>query len=131
VHVFQVFFPICLACKFSKYFSNMVRPANAEYQHGKRLTFYKKQTLKPINILGRNPQTSDHLVVSKIDLNVGLYAWSPVRCSVRSTNSTTLCSFVLQTLRCSVRLLNKNERFFCTFDLHLNDVMISTIESST
>jgi len=53
-----------------------------------------------------------------MDLNVGtedMYAWSPVRSSVRSfyklyevlfvrsTNSTKFCSFVLQTLRSSVR----------------------------
>jgi len=61
--------------------------------------------------------------------------WRNVRCSVRlfyklydvlfvrSTNSTTFCSFVLQTQPCSVRLLNKNERLFCTFDLQLNVVM--------
>jgi len=41
-----------------------------------------------------------------------------------------LCSFVLQTLRCSVRLLNKNERLVCTFDLQLNVVMTSTIDIS-
>jgi len=29
---------------------------------------------------------------------------------VRSTNSAKFCSFVLRTLRCSIRLLNKNER---------------------
>ena len=50
---------------------------------------------------------------------------------VRSTNSTRFCSFVRQTLRCPVRLLNKNERLFCTFDLQLNVVMISTINIST
>jgi len=81
-----------------------------------------------------------------MDLNVGtedMYAWSTVRSSVRSfyklydvlfvrsTNSTKLCSFVRQTLRCSVRLLNKNERLFCTFDLQLNVVMISKINIST
>ena len=49
----------------------------------------------------------------------------------RSTNSTTFCSFVLQTLRSSVRLLNKNERSFCTFDLQLNVVMTSMIDIST
>jgi len=61
-----------------------------------------------------------------MDLNVGtedMYAWSSVRSSVRS--------FVLQTLRSSVRLLNKNERLFCTFDLQLNVVMTSTINVST
>jgi len=99
-----------------------------------------------MNIPGRNPQTSDYLVVSKMDLNVGteeMYAWSPVRSSVRSyhtlyevlfvrsTNSTKFSSFVLQTLRCSVHLLNKNERLFCTFDLQLNVVMTSTIDIST
>jgi len=87
--------------------------------------------------------------------------WRNVRCSVRlfyklydvlfvrSTNSTTFCSFVLQTLRrsvrsiyklynvlfvCStnsVRLLHKNKRLFCTFDLQLNVVMTSTIDLST
>jgi len=45
--------------------------------------------------------------------------------------SMKFCSFVLQTLRCSVRLLNKNERLFCTFDLQLNMVMISKINIST
>jgi len=38
-------------------------------------------------ISGRNPQTSDYLVVSKMDLNVGteeMYAWSHGRRSVRS-----------------------------------------------
>jgi len=50
---------------------------------------------------------------------------------VRCTNSTKFCSFVLQTLRSSVRLLNKNERLFCTFDLQLNVVMTSTIDIST
>jgi len=50
---------------------------------------------------------------------------------VRSTNSTKFRSFVLQTLRCSVLLLNKNERLICMFDLHLNVVMISMIDIST
>jgi len=106
----------------------------------------QERTLYPINIPGRSPQTSDYLVVSKMDLNVGIeemYAWSPVQSSVRSfyklyevlfirsTNSAKFCSFVLQTVRCSVPLLNKNERLFCTFDLQLNVVMTSTINIST
>ena len=61
-----------------------------------------------------------------------MYAWSPVRSSVlsvyklyevlfvRSTNSTRLCSFVLQA-----------QRLFGTFDLHLNVAMTSTIDIST
>ena len=84
---------------------------------------------------GRNPQTSDYLVVSKMDLNVGTEECTLGHLYdalfVRSTNSTKFCSFVLQTLRCSVRLLNKNERLFCTFDLQLNVVMTSTIDTST
>ena len=39
---------------------------------------------------------------------------------VRSTNSMRLCSFVLQA-----------EHLFCTFDLHLNVIMISMIDIST
>jgi len=31
----------------------------------------QERTLYPINIPGRSPQTSDYLVVSKMDLNVG------------------------------------------------------------
>jgi len=100
----------------------------------------QERTLYPINISGRSPQTSDYLVVSKMDLDVGIvrlvtctmlcsFVLQTLRCSVRSfyklydalfvrsTNFTMLCSFVLQTLRCSVRLLNKNERLFRTFDL--------------
>jgi len=50
---------------------------------------------------------------------------------VRLVICTKFCSFFLQTLRCSVRLLNKIERLFCTFDLQLNVVMISTINKST
>jgi len=76
-----------------------------------------------MNIPGRNPPFSDYLVVSKTDLNDGIeemYAWSPARCSVHSFYKL-----------CSVRLLYKNERLFCTFDLHLNVVMISTIDIST
>jgi len=51
--------------------------------------------------------------------------------NVRLVTCAMFCSFVLQTLRCSVRWLNKNERLFCTFGLHLNVVMISTIGIST
>jgi len=57
-----------------------------------------------------------------MDLSVG---------TVHLVTCTMLCSFVLQTLRCSVRLLNNNERLFCTFDLQLNVVMTSTINVST
>jgi len=87
-------------------------------------------TLYTINIPGRSPQTSDYLVVSKMDLNVGTEEMYDAL-FVPSTNSTKFCSFVLQTLRCSVRLLNKNERLFCRFDLQLNVVMTSTIDIST
>jgi len=51
--------------------------------------------------------------------------------NVRLVTSTKFCSFVLQTLRCSVRWLNKNERLFCTFDLQLNVVVTSMIDIST
>jgi len=50
--------------------------------------------------------------------------------NARLVTCTKFCSFVLQTLRCSVRLLNKNEPLFCTFDLQLNVVMTSTIDKS-
>jgi len=50
---------------------------------------------------------------------------------VRLVICTMLCSFVLQTLRSSVRLLNKNGHLFCTFEPQLNVVMISTINIST
>jgi len=65
-----------------------------------------------------------------MDLNVGTEEMYDAL-FVPSTNSTKFCSFVLQTLRCSVRLLNKNERLFCRFDLQLNVVMTSTIDIST
>ena len=51
--------------------------------------------------------------------------------NLRLVTCPKFCSFVLQTLQCSVHLLNKNERLFCTFDLQLNVVMTSTIDIST
>jgi len=59
---------------------------------------------------GRNPQTSDYLVVSKMDLNVGteeMCAWSPVRSSVRSFYKLYDALFVCSTKMnvCSVRLI--------------------------
>jgi len=80
-------------------------------------------------------------VVSKMDLNVGteeMYAWSPVRSSVRSfyklyevlfvrsTNSTTFCSFVLQTLRRSVRSFYKlyDALFACSEKMNICSIRL-------
>jgi len=110
-----------------------------------------RENLLPYKYTRKKRTEGDYLVVSKMDLSDGTEEMYDAL-FVRSTNSTTFCSFVLQTLRrsvrsfyklyevlfvrsatlrCSVRLLNKNERLFCTFDLQLNVVMTSTIDIST
>ena len=110
-----------------------------------------RENLLPYKYTRKKRTEGDYLVVSKMDLSDGTEETYDAL-FVRSTNSTTFCSFVLQTLRrsvrsfyklyevlfvrsatlrCSVRLLNKNERLFCTFDLQLNVVMTSTIDIST
>jgi len=85
---------------------------------------------------GKNPQISDHLVVSKMDLNVGtedMNAWSSARSSVRSfyklyevlfvlsTNSTKFCSFAQQKWTFVLYVWSSTERGYDQYDQHKYD----------